>query len=182
MSNWSTGTSQSHNGWTLSPTTGAHFFARPSHSRGHAIPQTPNQNPRMDQPTPNVVRWPEATPAVFSPALPEGSLQTDRPVPSYISKEAQVLFHLGVKQLVSANILHSSAFRPHDWLVAYAALTIPYLGKEHMNTLTNQQVLRDFEFQALPKRGVVAPLLQTLVYKRHWATRPPHNLLMMTLR
>ena len=53
-----------NNGWTLSPTTGAYFFAKPSVSVGHLFPSIPATDDPFRFPRPNVVLWPNQTPAI----------------------------------------------------------------------------------------------------------------------
>ena len=134
-----------NNGWTLAPATGAYFFARSSVSVGHLFPQAPSlANPYL-LPRPNVVLWPNETPAIFSNPLPSLSFNAARPPPAGIPNEAAVLFQLGLQEMLSRNILQQSSLNPFHWLVAYAALTIPHFCADHVSVLENPQVLSTFD-------------------------------------
>ena len=61
------------------PSTGAYFFARPSVSVEHLFPSTPATDDPFRFPRPNVVLWPNQTPAIFSPPLPPTTLSDARP-------------------------------------------------------------------------------------------------------
>ena len=129
-------------GWTITSTTETHFFARPPHSRGHLFPQLPPSKPDpfcLSQP--NIIRWPDTTPDMFSPSLPSDSCNAARPVPSFISQAAQIFFQLGTQKMFSPNTLLSEFLQPTD--------TIPHFSKEHMAILTSAQVRQDFDFHIL---------------------------------
>ena len=120
-----------NNGWTLSPATGAYFFARSSVSVGHLFPSTPALDfPRYRFPRPKVVLWPNQTPAIFSHPLPPTTLAAARPPSQDIPNAAAVL-----------SILQCPTLNPFDWMVAYAALTLPHFCADHIPVLQNPQVL-----------------------------------------
>ena len=134
-----------NNGWTLSPTTGAYFFARPSVSVGHLFPSIPATDDPFRFPRPNVVLWPNQTPDIFSPPLPPTTLSDARPPPQEIPSAAAVLYQLGLTEMLSPNILQCPTLDPYDWMVAYAALTLPHFCVEHLPVLQTPQVLSTFD-------------------------------------
>ena len=134
-----------NNGWTLAPATGAYFFARSSVSVGHLFLSAPSLDDPYRFPRPNVVLWPNQTPAIFSHPLPPTTLTAARPPPPDIPNAAAVLFQLGLQEMLSRNILQSSSLNPFHWLVAYAALTLPHFCADHVSVLQNPQVLSTFD-------------------------------------
>ena len=82
---------------------------------------------------------------MFSLSLPLDSYNAEQPVPSFIFQAFQNFFQLGTQKMFSANILLS--LQPTNWIVAFAALTIPHFDKEHM--ATSAQVRQDFDFHIL---------------------------------
>ena len=134
-----------NNGWTLSPATGAYFFARSSVSVGHLFPSTSALDDPYRFPRPNVVLWPNQTPAIFSHPLPLTTLADARPPPQELPSAAAVLYQLGLQEMLSPNILQCSTLNPFDWMVAYAALTLPHFCAEHIAVLQNPQVLDTFD-------------------------------------
>ena len=134
-----------NNGWTLSPVTGAYFFARSSVSVGHLFPSTPALDDPYRFPRPNVVLWPNQTPAIFSHPLPPTTLADACPPPQELPSAAAVLYQLGLQEMLSPNILQCSTLNRFDWMVAYAALTLPHFCAEHIAVLQNPQVLDTFD-------------------------------------
>ena len=67
-------------------------------------------------PRPNVVLWPNQTPAIFSHPLPLTTLAVPQPdLPP---------FSIGLQEMLSPNILQCSTLNAFDWMVAYAALSL----------------------------------------------------------
>ena len=134
-----------NNGWTLSPTTGAYFFARSSVSVGHLFPSAPATDDPFRLPRPNVVLWPNQTPAIYSNPLPPTTLSDTHPPPQGLPSSAAVLYQLGLTEMLSPNILLCPALNPSDWMVAYSALTLPHFCTDHLSVLQNPQVLDAFD-------------------------------------
>ena len=134
-----------NNGWTLSPTTGAYFFARSSVSVGHLFPSAPATDDPFRLPRPNVVLWPNQTPAIYSNPLPSTTLSDTHPPPQGLPSSAAVLYQLGLTEMLSPNILLCPALNPYDWMVAYSALTLPHFCTDHLSVLQNPQVLDAFD-------------------------------------
>ena len=134
-----------NNGWTLSPTTGAYFFARSSVSVGHLFPSAPATDDPFRLPRPNVVLWPNQTPAIYSNPLPPTTLSDTHPPPQGLPSSAAVLYQLGLTEMLSPNILLCPALNPYDWMVAYSALTLPHFCTDHLSVLQNPQVLDAFD-------------------------------------
>ena len=66
------------------------------------------------------------------------------PPPQEIPSAAAVLYQLGLTEMLSPNILQCPTLDPYDWMVAYAALTLPHFCVEHL------------------PQGVIPPLLPLL--------------------
>ena len=134
-----------NNGWTLSPTTGVYFFARSSVSVEHLFPSAPATDDPFRLPRPNVVLWPNQTPAIYSNPLPPTTLSDTHPPPQGLPSSAAVLYQLGLTEMLSPNILLCPALNPYDWMVAYSALTLPHFCTDHLSVLQNPQVLDAFD-------------------------------------
>ena len=67
------------------------------------------------------------------------------PPPQEIPNAAAVLYQLGLNEMLSPNILQCSTLNPFDWMVAYAALTLPHFCAEHIPVLQTPQVLSTFD-------------------------------------
>ena len=99
----------------------------------------------FDFPDPNVVLWPNQTPAIYSNPLPSTTLSDTHPPPQGLPSSAAVLYQLGLTEMLSPNILLCPALNPYDWMVAYSALTLPHFCTDHLSVLQNPQVLDAFD-------------------------------------
>ena len=125
---------------------GAHQeHARSSVSVGHLFPSAPATDDPFRLPRPNVVLWPNQTPAIYSNPLPPTTLSDTHPPPQGLPSSAAVLYQLGLTEMLSPNILLCPALNPYDWMVAYSALTLPHFCTDHLSVLQNPQVLDAFE-------------------------------------
>ena len=73
------------------------------------------------------------------------TLADARPPPHALPNAAAVLYQLGLNEMLSPNILQCSTLSPFDWMVAYAALTLPHFSVEHIPALQTPQVLSTFD-------------------------------------
>ena len=134
-----------NNRWTLSPTTGAYFFARSSVSVEHLFSSAPATDDPFRLLRPNAVLWPNQTPAIYSNPLPPTTLSDTHPPPQGLPSSAAVLYQLDLTEMLSPNILLCPALNPYDWMVAYSALTLPHFCTNHLSVLQNPQVLDAFD-------------------------------------
>ena len=131
----STPVALTNNGWTLSPATGAYFFARSSVSVGHLFPSTPALDDGYRFPRPNVVfgrtKPPPSTLILYHPPL--------LPTPAPLHKKFQMPPPFSTS-LASTKCFLLTFFNALP-LTLLIALTLPHFCAEHIPVLQTPQVL-----------------------------------------
>ena len=139
-------------GYSLRPVSGTYFFANASFNTGHTHPlSTGLHDPDDIALPPQMIRWPQESPAVLPVAL--ATREQRNPVPPWLPAESKTLYQQGLDVLTTADILHNS--NPAHWLPAYCAHALSNFAEEHLSVLANPDTLA-----SLPTE-VVDPLLRS---------------------
>ena len=139
-------------GYSLRPVSGTYFFANASFNTGHTHPlSTGLHDPDDIALPPQMIRWPQESPAILPVAL--ATPEQRNPVPPWLPAESKTLYQQGLDVLTTADILHNS--NPAHWLPAYCAHALSNFAEEHLSVLANPDTLA-----SLPTE-VVDPLLRS---------------------
>ena len=139
-------------GYSLRPVSGTYFFANASFNTGHTHPlSTGLHDPDDIALPPQMIQWPQESPAVLPVAL--ATPEQRNPVPPWLPAESKTLYQQGLGVLTTADILHNS--NPAHWLPAYCAHALSNFAEEHLSVLANPDTLA-----SLPTE-VVDPLLRS---------------------
>ena len=139
-------------GYSLRPVSGTYFFANASFNTGHTHPlSTGLHDPDDIALPPQMIQWPQESPAVLPVAL--ATPEQRNPVPPWLPAESKTLYQQGLDVLTTADILHNS--NPAHWLPAYCAHALSTFAEEHLSVLVNPDTLA-----SLPTE-VVDPLLRS---------------------
>ena len=139
-------------GYSLRPVSGTYFFANASFNTGHTHPlSTGLHDPDDIALPPQMIQWPQESPAVLPVAL--ATPEQRNPVPPWLPAESKTLYQQGLDVLTTADILHNS--NPAHWLPAYCAHAFSNFAEEHLSVLANPDTLA-----SLPTE-VVDPLLRS---------------------
>ena len=139
-------------GYSLRPVSGTYFFANASFNTGHTHPlSTGLHDPDDIALPPQMIRWPQESPAILPVAL--ATPEQRNPVPPWLPAQSKTLYQQGLDVLTTADILHNS--NPAHWLPAYCAHALSNFAEEHLSVLANPDTLA-----SLPTE-VVDPLLRS---------------------
>ena len=139
-------------GYSLRPVSGTYFFANASFNTGHTHPlSTGLHDPDDIALPPQMIQWPQESPAVLPVAL--ATPEQRNPVPPWLPAESKTLYQQGLDVLTTADTLHNS--NPAHWLPAYCAHALSNFAEEHLSVLANPDTLA-----SLPTE-VVDPLLRS---------------------
>ena len=121
-------------GYSLRPVSGTYFFANASFNTGHTHPlSTGLHDPDDIALPPQMIQWPQESPAVLPVAL--ATPEQRNPVPPWLPAESKTLYQQGLDVLTTADILHNS--NPAHWLPAYCAHALSNFAEEHLSVLAN---------------------------------------------
>ena len=100
---------------------------------------------------PQMIRWPQESPAVLPVALATQSQRN--PVPPWLPADSKTLYQQGLEALTTEDALHNA--NPAHWLPAYCAHALHNFAEEHLSVLANPDALASFPTE------VVDPLLRS---------------------
>ena len=136
-------------GYSLRPVSGTYFFANASFNTGHTHPlSTGLHDPDDIALPPQMIRWPQESPAILPVAL--ATPEQRNPVPPWLPAESKTLYQQGLDVLTTADNSN-----PAHWLPAYCAHALSNFAEEHLSVLANPDTLA-----SLPTE-VVDPLLRS---------------------
>ena len=136
----------------LDPVSGTYFFANASFNKGHTHPLFSGlHDPDDIALPPQMIRWPQDSPAVLPVALATQSQRN--PVPPWLPADSKTLYQQGLEALTTEDALHNA--NPAHWLPAYCAHALHNFAEEHLSVLANPDTLASFPTE------VVDPLLRS---------------------
>ena len=139
-------------GYSLRPVSGTYFFANASFNTGHTHPLFSGlHDPDDIALPPQMIRWPQESPAVLPVALATQSQRN--PVPPWLPADSKTLYQQGLEALTTEDALHD--VNPAHWLPAYCAHALHNFAEEHLSVLANPDTLASFPTE------VVDPLLRS---------------------
>ena len=134
------------------PVSGTYFFANASFNTGHTHPLFSGlHDPDDIALPPQMIRWPQDSPAVLPVALATQSQRN--PVPPWLPADSKTLYQQGLEALTTEDALHNA--NPAHWLPAYCAHALHNFAEEHLSVLANPDTLASFPTE------VVDPLLRS---------------------
>ena len=123
---------------------GTYFFANASFNKGHTHPLFSGLHDPDDIPLPpQMIRWPQDSPAVLPVALATQSQRN--PVPPWLPADSKTLYQQGLEALTTEDALHN----------ANCSHALHNFAEEHLSVLANPDTLASFPTE------VVDPLLRS---------------------